>query len=144
MNLSLFIMLLAFFIVLNSLSSYEEEKMSKVRQSLDIAFSTNVKNTDQAPSVTPDPTRSVNEGDTFERIEALFEAQISSYEVKKSRSRGIMMVDLPYDQFSQAVFALNQEDLTKRPTRQDVRGNFFLPTLVSLMRTNIDLSLIHI
>ncbi len=138
MNLSLFIMLLAFFIVLNSLSSYEEEKMSKVKQSLDIAFSTDARQEDVAPSLQDDLARSLNEGDTFDRLEALFTAQIPSFEVSKSRSQGIMMVQVPHEEFSKAVFALGQVDMTRRPTRFETRENFFLPTLVSLVQANID------
>ena len=138
MNLSLFIMLLAFFIVLNSLSSYEETKMSKVKHSLDVAFSTDAQRTDNAPSLKDDIAKSINEGDTFERLEALFEAQITTYESTKSRSQGIMMVEVPYDQFEKAISALDQVDLTRRATRAETRKNFFLPTLVSLMRANID------
>ena len=138
MNLSLFIMLLAFFIVLNSLSSYEEEKMSKVRKSLDVAFSTDAQMEDVAPSLKDDVMRSINEGDTFERLEALFTAQIPSFEVTKSRSRGIMMVQVPYEEFSKAVFALEQVDMTRRPNRFETRKNFFLPTLVSLVQANIN------
>ncbi len=138
MNLALFIMLLAFFIVLNSISSYEEVKTARVTRSVEMAFSKDPRRDDIAPSVTPDKTQSVNEGDTFERIEALFQGQIASFETTISRSRGIMMVTLPYDEFSAAVMAVGQKDLTKYPSRTDMRGNFFLPTLVSLIRANID------
>lgn len=138
MNLSLFIMLLAFFIVLNSISSYEKNKMAKVQRSIELAFSADARQEDFSPSVTPDPVKSINNGDVFERLEVLFQSQIASFEMTKSKSRGIMMVKVPYDQFSEAMLALNQQDLTKTPTRLETRGNFFLPTLVSLLRTNID------
>ncbi|MCI5060259.1 MAG: flagellar motor protein MotB [Alphaproteobacteria bacterium] len=138
MNLSLFIMLLAFFIVLNSLSSYEEIKTEKVKRSIELAFAKDARQDDYSPSVREDPVKSVNQGDTFERLEALFESQIASYEVVKSKSRGVMMVTLPYEQFKRAVMAVGQKDLTQYPSRRAIAGNFFLPTLVSLMRANID------
>ena len=138
MNLSLFIMLLAFFIVLNSLSSYEEIKTEKVKRSIAITFSNDPQPDIQSPSVAPDRAQSVNEGDTFERLEALFQSQIVSFEMTKSKSRGIMMVKVPYAKFSKAILAIKQKDLTKYPSRRAVRGNFFLPTLTSLLRANID------
>lgn len=138
MNLSLFIMLLAFFIVLNSISSYEEKKSEKVRQSVDQAFSKNIFQENDSPSITPDPIKSVNEGDVFERLEVLFEAQIVSFETKINRSTGVMMVTIPYDEFSKAMFALDQVDLTKNPTRIETRGNYLLPTLSSLIKTDIN------
>ena len=138
MSLSLFIMLLAFFIVLNTISSYEEDKASKVRQSLEVVFSNDVMQEDKANSVNSDIAHSVNDGDTFERLDALFQTEIVSYEQTTSRAKGIMMVDLPYEKFAKSMRALNQHDLTQNPTRSETRQNFFLPTLASLMRANID------
>lgn len=138
MNLSLFIMLLAFFIVLNTLSSYEEIKTEQVRRSVELAFSKDPDIKDISPSIKPDPVKSMQEGHTFERLEALFESQIVSFEATISKSRGIMMVRVPYEKFSGAIMAAGQQDLTKYPSRRDVRGNFFLPTLVSILRANID------
>ena len=136
MNLSLFIMLLAFFIVLNSLSSYESFKADKVKRSIERVFAQNPQQEDRAPSVTPDPVKSVSEGDSFDRIEALFQAQLTSFEVTKSKSSGLMMVTLPYDDFSKAVMAAGQKDLTQALSRREARDNFFLPTLVSLLKLN--------
>lgn len=138
MNLSLFVMLLAFFIVLNSISTFEEKKAAQVRRSVDMAFSNDVEFQEFSPSVEPDEQQSVNDGDSFERIEALFQSQIVTFEMTKSKSQGVMMVKVPYHKFKKAVMALNQEDLTRTPTRAEARGNYFLPTLVSLLKTNIE------
>lgn len=138
MNLSLFIMLLAFFIVLNTLSSYEEIKTEKVRRSVELAFSKDAKTKEELPSTRDDEAKSLKEGHTFDRIDALFEAQIVSFEATKSKSSGVMMVRVPYEKFSQAILAVGQKDLLQYPSRKAVRGNFFLPTLVSLLRRDID------
>ena len=138
MNLSLFIMLLAFFIVLNTLSSYEELKTEQVRRSVELAFSKDPDVKEYLPSVKKDPLQALKEGHTFDRIDALFEAEIASFESVKSKSRGIMTVRVPFDTFSQAVFKVGQENVLQYPSRKAVRGNFFLPTLVSLLRTDID------
>lgn len=138
MNLALFIMLLAFFIVLNSISSYEEIKSEKVRRSVELAFSNDKKKEEDLPSTTPDLAQGLKEGHTFDRLEALFTAQIASFEVTSSKSTGVMMVRLPYAEFDKAIMALGQKNLLDYPSRRDVRGNFFLPTLTSLLRTDID------
>jgi len=138
MTLSLFIMLLAFFIVLNTLSSYEEIKTEQVKRSVELAFSKDAKDKEQMPSTKPDPAQSLKEGHTFDRIDALFESQISAFEATKSKTRGLMMVRMPYAEFEEAILKVGQKDLLQYPTREAVRGNFFLPTLVSIMRRNID------
>lgn len=48
------------------------------------------------------------------------------------------MVRVPYEEFSRAILKTGQKDLLQYPSRKAVRGNFFLPTLVSIMRRNID------
>ena len=138
MTLALFIMLLAFFIVLNTLSSYEEIKTEQVRRSVELAFSNDPQLKDRQTSVKPDPAKAMKEGHTFDRLEALFEAQIVSFEATQSKSQGIMMVRVPYEKFSTAIMALGQKDLTRYPSRRAIAGNFFLPTLVSILRANID------
>ncbi len=138
MNLSLFIMLLAFFIVLNSISSFQEEKASKVRQSIEDTFSLKIVSEGESSSLTPSMAQSVNEGDSFERIEALFQSQLSGFETKKNVSRGTMMVDIPYSVFEKAMNAIDQVDLTQTPSRAQGRENFFVPTLSSIMRSNVD------
>lgn len=138
MNLSLFIMLLAFFIVLNTLSSYEEIKTEQVKRSIELAFSKDPDVKEIKSSATPDPAQAMRQGHTFDRLDALFNAQISSFEAVQSKSQGVMMVQVPYDEFEQAILAVGQKDLLQYPSRKAIRGNFFLPTLSSILRTNID------
>jgi len=98
MNLSLFIMLLAFFIVLNAISTFEENKAAKVRRSVEDSFSVKITRDNEAPSVTQGKAKSINEGNSFDRVEALFKSQFSGVKPSKDLSRGVMMIDLPYDQ----------------------------------------------
>lgn len=138
MNLSLFIMLLAFFIVLNSLSSYEEIKTEKVKRSIEMSFSKDPQVEPMKASTAPDPVQAMSEGHTFDRLDALFNAQIASFEAVQSKSRGVMMVQVPLEDFTKAVMAIGQKDVTRYASRRDVKEIFFLPTLVSILRTNID------
>ena len=125
MNLSLFIMLLAFFIVLNAISDYEDIKTENVRRSLEIAFSNNPDLEESMASEAPDPVQAMREGRAFDRINALFNTEISSFKKEVSYSRGIMMIELPFDEFSEAVMAVGQKDLLRYPSRRSVRGNYF-------------------
>ena len=138
MNLSLFIMLLAFFIVLNTLSSYEEIKTEKVKRSIELTFSKDPQVEEIKSSMAPDPAQAMREGHTFDRLEALFNAQIASFEAVQSKSRGVMMIELPLKEFERAIMAVGQENILNYPSRRDIRGNFFLPTLASILRTDID------
>lgn len=135
LNLSLFIMLLAFFIVLNALSSYKEFKSKTVIESLETAFSTDVRRQDTSPSLAEDPNKSIRQGAVVDRLDALFKAQISSYEATKSSARGIMHVEMPLEVFSKAVMAVGQEDLNRTATTARPK-NFFLPTLISILKSN--------
>ncbi len=139
MSLSLFIMLLAFFIVLNSISSYEENKQTAAMKSVDAAFSKDALDLDESPSMTEAIEKSVHEGHVFDRLDALFDSQISTYDVKANKATGTMVIKLPLEDFARAMSVVNQKDLTKMPsTRVAVRGKFFLPTLVSLLQTERD------
>lgn len=135
MNLSLFIMLLAFFIVLNSVSTYEKHLAEPILESLDETFSKDVQKRDISPSLKQDEANSVNQGDIYDRIDALFQAQIISYKKTISTNRGEMKITLPLQKFSQAVMAAGQKDLTRMSTTRNARGNFLVPTLVSIIKS---------
>lgn len=136
MNLSLFIMLLAFFIVLNAISTYEDVRVKPVINSLEQAFSTDVRRQDTSPSMVEDPLQSIHEGDTIDRIEALFEAQIRSFEDPvKSKRTGVMMVELDLDEFSDSITRVGQRTLTPDNSRRPPEY-YFLPTLVSILQSD--------
>ncbi len=139
LGLSLFIMLLAFFIVLNAISQFEEVKVRPVMQSLSHAFAANIQDMplDEQPSVTEAETASVKEGDTVERLQALFTAQIPSHEAVVSERQGVMYVKVPFDDFEAAVMAVGQRNALDDDSGQAqfFRG-FFLPTLVALLKTD--------
>lgn len=133
LNLSLFLMLLAFFIVLNSVSSFDESKYRPIIENLQTTFSTSLKAIDTAPSVTPALEQSINEGETIDRIEALFNAQITGFTAEKSGSRGIMVVDVPLEEFDRAMTTAGQIDLTQTQRTGSLQ-TYFMPTLISLLR----------
>lgn len=135
MNLSLFIMLLAFFIVLNAISSFEEVKVKPALESIEETFSTDVRRQDIKPSVMPDPLQSIHEGDTVERLDALFQAQVRAFNSTKSTRSGVMMVEMPYTDFVDNVTTLGQRELTPQ-NRKNPPLKYFLPTLISLLQSD--------
>ena len=137
MTLSLFIMLLAFFIVLNSISSYEEQKSEDIRESLRLTF-TNQTMERAAPSARKSLAEKLNEGHSFDRIEALFQAEIATSEFRKSRLQGVMQVEIPFNDFVEAVRKSKTGRFTVTPSRREIFYNGFLPTLASILRLDLE------
>lgn len=139
LSLSLFLMLLAFFIVLNAISNFEETKVKPILQSLEESFALQQPPEDTNPSVQESKDLSVDEGDITDRLEALFRAQIPQYESATNKSKGVMHVRLPYGDFKDAVMAVGQRE--NQDVKPDAAGNFklkafFLPALIALIRTD--------
>ncbi len=130
--LALFIVLLSFFIVLNSMSTYDEAKAKPVLNSISTAFNQDDQPIDLSESVAPDPINSVHQGDVLDNLKTLFTAQIASLDIRKNRLGTIMHVSMPLLQFEREILS---------PTAKipdgiggGVIGEEFLPVLVSLLR----------
>ena len=139
LGLSLFVMLLAFFIVLNAISSFEATRIKPVIESLGYAFASRMAEqpVDDHPSMREDEDMSISEGKTVDRLKALFSAQIPSNEAVVSHRKGALHVRVPYDDFKGAVMATGQRNALNQPqgSIKFLKG-FFLPTLVALMKTD--------
>jgi hypothetical protein len=136
MALSLFIMLLAFFIVLNALSTYEEAKVKPIFESLEAAFASRVDaEGDLRPSVTKSKEHSINEGNTVDRLHALFRSRIPAKDIVKSQHRGTMQVIMGIDEFELIVMSLS-EGRKFGEKQESGAGGLFLPTLVALLRSD--------
>lgn len=133
LNLSLFIMLLAFFIVMNAISSWDKKRYQPILKSLDLTFSISALRDGTKPSMIGAEDHATGEGDTVERIDALFNAQITGFKATKSSVNGTMHAEIPLDEFDRAMRAANQVDLTKVKSVTGLQ-TYFLPTLVSLMQ----------
>lgn len=133
LGLSLFVMLLSFFIILNSMSKFEDSKAKSVLSSLDVAFAGGILDREeQAPSLEQAEKLDTNEGDTLDRIEGLFENNISNYKVAKNRFGTEMRIILPLEEFEE------QMVMTEQVLRNDaaLQGETtFLTTLVSLIQS---------
>ncbi|MCB1556424.1 MAG: flagellar motor protein MotB, partial [Alphaproteobacteria bacterium] len=126
--LALFIMLLAFFIVLNAISTFDETRVRPAMDSIEKAFASKMVDQPEVnPSLAPAPEQARGEGDTLDKIEGLFTAHIPGQDVVMDKSRGEMHVRVPYDSLKKAVFSIGAQT----PGETDL--NPFLPTLLGLL-----------
>ncbi len=133
LGLSLFVMLLAFFMILNSMSSFEEQKTADIMRSIDDTFASKItQEGNEKPAITQSAEKNLHEGDTMERIDSLFKSQIPGYKVVKNKQRGMMQVQVTREDFEKAVKGLKNGE-----GGGSGFSAAFLPTLVSLMRTDM-------
>lgn len=104
MTLSLFIMLLSFFMMLSATSEFEVTKVKAVMQSLDETFSPRIFRDGEGPSVSPDAEAMPGQGQAFESIDGLFKAAFSGIQPQLIPSRGIMFIELPQPEFQEKFF----------------------------------------
>jgi hypothetical protein len=74
------------------------------------------------------------EMNTLDALQELFTAHITGIDIKQNEELGIMQITLPYNRLSAAVMAVGQQEQYSDVTNQP----FFLPTLVSLLKTGKD------
>ena len=105
LSLSLFLMLLSFFIVMNGLSEFgvEEDRAKSVLNSLSMAFTNESVPTEESPGIEPTIYNEQREGDTLEMVEGLFNAHISNVQTKKNRLGTQMHVRMPISSFENAI-----------------------------------------
>lgn len=140
LGLALFIMMLAFFIVLNSISSFEEARIRPVLASVGNTFaSKQLESENVMPSVTESDDESSREGDTLEQMKALFNAHIPGQKSAVNKTRGELFIQVPFDAFEAAVTAIGRENGQSGDRQAPDRGpaaksSFLLPTLVALIK----------
>ncbi|MFN3827071.1 MAG: flagellar motor protein MotB [Micavibrio sp.] len=128
-GLSLFIILLAFFIVLNSISVYQEDKATSLMESVERAFSTKITERENwQPSSIPSDDEQVREGRTTDRIEAVFSSRISGLETQMDDTTGTLLLRMPYDDFKKSVNNAVEGGGTVDP---------LVRTLVSILRADM-------
>ena len=81
LSLSLFIMLLAFFIVLNAISSFDEQRVNPAIQSIEQTFQTKIEPRGGRQAATETVHDTLMRGSAFDRVKALFRAELPSFRV---------------------------------------------------------------
>ena len=136
LTLSLFIVLLSFFIVLTTLSSFDSGKTQPVIESVQMAFSSNIVQQDTAPAFEEGQNEDLNKGDALDRLKALFAAELTGLEPTKNRLGTKLHVRIPLNVLEDAVLGGN-----KLVEGNDEGGDGtsiadeFLPTLISLVKS---------
>lgn len=138
LGLALFIMMLAFFIVLNAISSFEEAKIRPVLASVGNTFaSKQLESENVMPSVTESEDESSKEGSTLEQMKALFSAHIPGQKSAINKTRGELFIQVPFDAFEDAVMAIGRDNGQNGGGQNGGRPaakSFLLPTLVALIK----------
>ncbi len=131
LSLALFLMLLAFFIVMNASSNYEESKARPVMNSIALAFSSEASSSNRAPAADPSYLTAIGEGDTLEDLEGLFNAHMAGFKASRNRLGTTMHVQLPIGEFENAIDVMGA-DYNK--VELGGEGAFIL-TMVTLLRS---------
>lgn len=134
LTLSVFIMLLAFFIVLNAISSVKQHKAGPALRSIGETFSRAP--SEVVPPSTPDEggdaaQETRGSGDSLEAMDALFRAQMPGLRAERDATRGVMHVHLTQEALQSA---LDQVGTVKLPEESVYRWKpgSFVATLVAL------------
>ncbi|MCB1531622.1 MAG: hypothetical protein KDJ35_02020 [Alphaproteobacteria bacterium] len=125
--LSMFVMLLSFFIILNAMSNFEEIKARDVLTSITVAFSKEQLPDDLNANIVEAPEKSYHEGNTLDKLRELFEAQIAGVKTKTNRLGTIMHLRMQLDDFEKQLAAPGT-----------AFGGTLAPTLVSLLSAEDD------
>ena len=108
-TLSLFIMLLAFFMMLNASSNFDDDRVKPVLQSLKETFTTRVFRNDVGPSLSPDAELRSGEGhEAFKSLSSYFSTSFPGFTPQMIPTRGVFYLELPADQFEKKFFGSNK------------------------------------
>jgi hypothetical protein len=116
-NLALFIILLAFFLVMNSHADFKLEKFQQISDSLEKTFTTRIFQDNVAPSLVPDDMKSMREGFSLENLDQKFRADFPQLTARLSTSQGLYMIELTENQLDQLLLAQDQTDLGSKRDR---------------------------
>ncbi len=128
-------MLLSFFIVLNSISDFEDSKSQPILNSLSLAFTSKPATLPVAPSnVLTDETikDGKRKGDTLRELEGLFNGHISNFTAKRNRFGTVMHVRLPVGRFENTLEFSSYNETNVTPNSKGA----FLPTLITILRAS--------
>ncbi len=134
LGLSLFIMLLSFFLILNSMSSFEIDKAASVISSVNNAFAFGAQRDRIVPAIQTPVETSHRKGDALDDVEALFNAQIKPFRLVRNRLGTEMHVRMSLSDFKALMDGIGKTEITES-NMLDGQGGAFLPTLVSVLQT---------
>lgn len=104
-SLSLFVILLSFFIILNAHSSYDETKARPILNSLSMVFTNQQSPADINASETNRKGASEGQGNSIDKIEGLFSSEIAGVKAKQNRMGTELRMRLPFSVFEQKIMS---------------------------------------
>ena len=99
MSLSLMVLLLAFFIVLNAMSSFQEEKTKPRIESIDKKFATKAVGDKALPSRIASAENSGGAGEAFDNVEGSLKSQGIPFTSERLRGNSVLFVQMPEQRF---------------------------------------------
>lgn len=132
LTLALFIILLSFFIVLNSLSTFEEQRSSSVLQSIELAFTSRIFQENKAPSTKEDPLRLIGEGYSLKRVQGLFRATFPTINyIRVDTEKGLFYAEIPLTDLENRIAKLRYNAEENR-----IQPGFFR-TIIEMAQNNV-------
>lgn len=125
MSLSLMVLLLAFFIVLNAMSSFQEEKIKPRIESIDEKFATKAVGDSGLPSRIASAENAGGAGEAFDNVEGSLKSQGIPFTSQRLRGNSVLFVQLPEQRFLALIGLGNANDSTEK--------NIFLGKLVMML-----------
>jgi hypothetical protein len=124
--LSLFIMLLAFFIVLTASSDTTPVKSAPLIESLEKTFASKIEGMDKKPAKVEDKEQSTGQGQSLESIKGLLKSQGLPFTVEKMEGNSLMYLRMRREDFINS-FGIKEKKLTREQS-------VFLSKLLILLR----------
>lgn len=129
LTLSVFIMLLAFFIVLNAISSVTHQKSGPALRSIEKTFSRVPGQVPSLPNTGDAEEAGTGRGDALEGVESLFRAELPGLKAEKDESRGALHIHMTREAFLRALEQTRTVQLPDQSVYQWKPGSF-VATLV--------------
>jgi len=111
LSLSLFIMLLAFFIVLTAASDTAPSKSAPLMESLERTFASRIVGGDDEPARVADEQSSTGQGQSFENIKGLLKAQGLPFTIEKMDGSSLMYLRMRQEDFINS-FGIKRDKIT--------------------------------
>ena len=125
MSLSLMILLLAFFIMLNAISSFQDTKVNPRIESIDKKFATKAVGDTSLPARIASADNAGGAGEAFDNIEGNLKSQGIPFTSQRLRGNSVLFVRVPEQRFLAMIGLGNASDSDEK--------NIFLGKLVMMM-----------